>query len=82
MSDEDVDIIVANGEKEGIEKDDESLAFTLDNLKRELKAYVARDLYTRNDFYRVYYTGDDGIQKALEVIENQKKYNNLLVSTE
>ena len=75
-----IDTIVAKGEKEGIEKDAESLVFTLDNMKREIKALIARDLYTRNDFYKILYSDDDAIKKALEVIKNQQEYNNILVS--
>lgn len=73
--------VVARGEKEGVEKDEESLAVTLDNLKRELKALIARDIYTRNDFYKVYFSDDEAIKKALEVIKNQEEYNDLLVTT-
>lgn len=77
-----IDDVVERGEKESIKKDDESLAYTLDNFKREIKAFIARDIFTRNDFYKIYFKDDNAILKALEVIENQKKYNNLLVSTE
>lgn len=82
MTEDDIDAIVAKGEEEGIKKDEESLAFSLDNLKRELKASVARDIFSRNDFYRIYYANDDAILKALELFKNQKEYNNLLVVTE
>ncbi|MEN8116896.1 MAG: S41 family peptidase [Bacteroidota bacterium] len=82
ITEEDITEIVAKGEKAGIEKNEESLAFTENNLKREIKALIARDIYSRNDFYKVYYAEDEAIKKALEVIEDQKEYNNLLVSTE
>ncbi|HKL31990.1 MAG TPA: S41 family peptidase [Tangfeifania sp.] len=75
-----VDTIVAKGEEEGIEKDEESLAFTLKDMKREIKALIARDLYTRDDFYKILLSDDDAINKALEVIENQQEYNKILVS--
>jgi len=74
--------IVTTGEKEGIEKNDESLAFSLESLKREIKAFIARDIYSRNDFYKVLFSEDEAILKALKVIEDQKEYNDLLVSTE
>ena len=74
--------IVANGEKEKIEKDEESLAFTKKSMIREIKALIARDLYSRNDFYKIFYQDDEAILKALEVIENQEEYNILLVSSE
>jgi carboxyl-terminal processing protease len=80
VSDEMINTIAENGEKEGIEKDQESLQFTLEAMKKEIKALVARDLFSRNEFYRIYYSDDEGILKALEVIQNQNEYNNLLVS--
>lgn len=77
-----VNTIVANGEKEGIEKDQESLDFTRINMKREIKALIARDIFSRDDFYKIINEDDDAIRKALEVIKNQEQYNNFLVSAE
>lgn len=74
--------VVERGEKEDIKKNEESLTYTLENFKREIKAFIARDIFTRNDFYKIYFKDDKAINKALKIIENQKKYNNLLVSTE
>ncbi len=82
VSPQNIEELVATGEKEKIEKDQESLNYTLNDIKREIKAIVARDLYTRNDFYKVYFKDDDAIKAALKVFENQKEYNNYLVSTE
>ena len=77
-----IDTVVANGEKAGIEKDEESLKYTVDSMKRDIKALIARDIFTRNDFYKIIQEDDKVIEKALQVIENQKEYNNLLVSTD
>ena len=82
VSDEMIAEIVAIGEKEKIKKDDESLNFSMNKIKKEIKAIIARDLYSRNDFYKIYYQDDDVILEALKVIKNQEKYNNLLVSAE
>ena len=77
-----VDEIVERGEKEDIEKDEESLEFAQNSLKKEIKAIIARDIYSRNDFFKIFYKDDKAILKALEVIENQKEYNEFLVSAE
>lgn len=77
-----IDEVVARGEKEEIEKDEESLTFAEKSLKKEIKAIIARDIYSRNDFFKIYYKDDETIIKALEVLENQKEYNGILVSTE
>ncbi len=82
ITEENIQEVVAKGEEEGIEKDEESLAFTLDNIKRELKALIARDVYSRNDMYKVLNSDDDAIKMALEVIENQEQYNEFLVTAE
>jgi len=77
-----VDKIVADGESQGIEKNSESLAFTLNNLKREVKALIARDLFSMNDFYRIFYEDDDAIKKALEILNNPGQYDKQLVAVE
>ena len=82
IPDEAIEEIVARGEKEGIEKNDESLEWGISKLKEELKAYIARDMYSRNDMFKVLNKDDEAISKALEVLKNQNEYNNLLVTTE
>ena len=82
VTDEMIDKIVKNGVEEGIEKDDESLAFVKPTIKRQIKALIARDIFSLNDYFKIANSDDDAVKKALEVIENQKEYNSLLVSTE
>jgi carboxyl-terminal processing protease len=82
VSDEIISEIAENGVKDGIEKDEESLSFTKNDLKKQVKALLARDLYSRDDFYKVFYKDDEAVLEALKVIENQKDYNKLLVSTQ
>lgn len=82
VSDEAIEEIVARGEKEGVEKDEESLEWGISKLKEELKAYIARDMYSRNDMFKILNSDDDAISKALDVLKNQNEYNNLLVTTE
>lgn len=74
--------IVERGEKEGVEKNEESLEFGKESLKKELKAYIARDMYSRNAMFKVLNRDDDAILKAMKVLDDQKEYNNLLVTTE
>lgn len=81
VSDDIIAGIVENGVKEGIEKNAESLEFSRNDMKREVKALLARDLYERDAFYKVYLKDDKEILKALEVIRNQKEYNSILVTT-
>jgi len=69
------------GLKDSIEINQKSLEFSKSDMKKEVKAFLARDLYTRNDFYKVYNKNDEAILEALKVLGNQKNYNNLLVTT-
>ncbi|MBN1820593.1 MAG: S41 family peptidase [Prolixibacteraceae bacterium] len=66
--------IVAEGEKKDIKKDEKSLEFTRDQMKKEIKALIARDLFSRHEFYRIINSDDKEILKALEVIGNQEEY--------
>lgn len=77
-----IEDIVAEAEKQGIERDEESLNSSLDLMKKELKALIARDIFTRNEFYEIIFQDDTAVKKALEVIENKERYNNLLVSAD
>ncbi|MCF6333194.1 MAG: S41 family peptidase [Draconibacterium sp.] len=77
-----IEDIVARGKKEEIEKDDASLAFAEKMIKKEVKAFIARDIFSRNELYKIYYKDDEVILKALAVLKNQNEYNNLLVNTE
>lgn len=82
ITDDIIDDIAANGEKEGIEKNAESLLFVKNDLKKEVKAYIARDLFSRDDFYKILYRDDETVLEAVKVLSNQKDYNKLLVSNQ
>lgn len=74
--------LVAQGEKEGIEKDEESLAHTMNTIKKEIKALIARDVYSINDYYKILFQDDEAILKALDIIKNNAQYRNLLVTAD
>jgi carboxyl-terminal processing protease len=77
-----IDSIISEGEQEGVEKDEESLTFTLPTMKKEIKALIARDIFSLNDYFKILFQDDEAVLKALEVIENKEHYNNLLVTVE
>src|SRR5690554_2340944 len=82
VTDNMIDAIAEEGEKQNIERDDESLSFNMSTMKKEIKALVARDIFTRNEFYQVIFEDDEAVLKALEVIENKERYKNLLVTAD
>ncbi len=80
--DEMIEAIVAEGIKEDIPRDQESINFTKATIKKEMKALIARDIYTKDHFYQVYNEDDITILKALALINNQKLFKQLLLSNE
>lgn len=79
IGDEIIENIVALGEKDGIERDQESINFTSGLIKKEIKAVIARDIYARDQFYQILNQDDKTILKALEILKNQNQFRSLLV---
>jgi carboxyl-terminal processing protease len=77
VTDDMINAIVSNGEKEKIQKNAESLAFSKKLIIKEIKSLLARDLYDREDFYKVYNQDDTVILKAIEILKNGAYYSYL-----
>jgi carboxyl-terminal processing protease len=80
VSDGMIEELIKRGEKEQIPRDQASINFTLPLIKKEIKALIARDLYAQDYFYQIYNQDDNVIQKAVEILKNQGKYKQMLVS--
>ena len=78
-TDEMIENIVETGVQEGIDRDQESINFTQEQMKQEIKAIIARDLFSRNHFYQVLNNDDKTIIKALELLQDQKRFQDYLV---
>jgi carboxyl-terminal processing protease len=74
--------MIRKGQEQNIEKDEESILYTKSQMKKEVKALIARDLFSRHEFYRIINMDDDAILKALEIIKDQNEYNAYLASNE
>lgn len=62
--------IVAEGTKEKIEPRDEAdRAKALEAVRLQLKALVARDLWDMNEYFRVWNSQNDVVNKALEIFD-------------
>jgi carboxyl-terminal processing protease len=70
--------LVKAGEKGKIPKDEESLKFSGKNIARQIKAFIARDLYEPGDYYQIMAADDNEIKKAIEVISDLKIYKKYL----
>lgn len=69
-------IDLAESEKVKISEKERNLDDKL--LKKQIKAYIARDLWTSSDFYKVMYPEDNSLTKAIEILKNGNQYDELL----
>jgi carboxyl-terminal processing protease len=65
-------------EKKEVKRDEPSIAFITDHAKRHLKARIARDLYKAGSYYEIVNEDDDAISTALKILNDNKRYNNIL----
>lgn len=64
--------------KEGLEIDKEQFEKSEDLIKLQIKALLARDLFTPAEYYRVMNTQNASYIKALNLINNTEEYYRLL----
>ena len=68
-----IDGILAEGKKQKIEPaNDTELQRTLPELRTQIKALVARDLWDMSEYFQVMNTGNDIVNRALEVLQGSK----------
>jgi carboxyl-terminal processing protease len=66
-----IDGIIAEGEKQKVRpKDDDELQRTLPFLRQQLKALVARDLWTMSEYYAIINEQNDILQRALQLLDS------------
>jgi carboxyl-terminal processing protease len=78
VSDDIIEQLTIEGGKAGIEKDEKSLEFSKDLIKRQIKARISNDLYGRNTFFQILFEDDDEIIKALEILSEDELYKKYL----
>lgn len=61
-------------EKDGLPKDEKAVLVSGDQIKLMLRAFVARDIYGRSEFFEIFNTSNASYEKALEVINDWDKY--------
>lgn len=61
-----------------VEWDDEQFARSEKFIRMQIKALIARNLWEMQQYYEVVISEDDGVQKAMEILCNNKEYNKLL----
>ncbi|MDR1707228.1 MAG: S41 family peptidase [Prevotella sp.] len=78
VPDELLNKLIASGEKEKIEYDDVGFNKSKSVLKTQLKAYIARDVYDTETSAKVFNKDNEILNKAYEIIKDDKMYHNLL----
>ena len=69
-----IDNILAEGKKQKIEpKDDDELQRTLPYLRTQLKALIARDLWTMTEYFAVMNEQSDIVQHAMKLIDKENR---------
>ena len=61
-----------------VEWDDEQFARSEKFIRMQIKALIARNLWEMQQYYEVVISEDDGVQKAMEILCNDKEYKKLL----
>ena len=64
--------------KEGVKINEEQFAKSAPLMALQIKALIARDLFTVSDYFRVMNQESDSYKKALQLINNDDQYNKLL----
>ncbi|NOY51830.1 MAG: PDZ domain-containing protein [Chlorobi bacterium] len=78
LSDSEFDEFLDLAEEEKVELNDEDLKPNIEFIKLQLKALIARNLYEAGDYFEVISEMDNEIKTALEVINNKKRYEDLI----
>ena len=64
--------------KESAKPDAKSIEFARPLLKKQMKALIARDLFSVSHYFQIMNAEDETIQKAIEVISNRGEYEKIL----
>ena len=78
VTDEMIEKIVAAGEKEGVKRDEKSIEFARPIMKRQMKALIARDLFSVSNYFQIINADDETIQKAVDVLKQKGAYEKIL----
>jgi len=64
--------------KVSVKPDQKSIDFARPLLKKQLKALIARDLFSVSEYFQIMNAEDDAIKKAVEVINKRGEYERIL----
>jgi len=70
--------IKEKADKEGIAFDEEQYTKSEYLIALQLKALIARDLWSTNEYYQIMDAENESLQKAIEILDNDSIYGSLL----
>ncbi len=73
-----VEKLIEEGEKAEIERNDEELAISEQFMKTQMKALIARDLFTTSEYFETINVLSESYRKALQIMATKKDYSHLL----
>jgi carboxyl-terminal processing protease len=82
VTDEMVNKILDDGEKEGVKKDEKSVTFARPLLKKQVKGLIARDLFSVSEYFEVMNADDEAIKKAAQILSKRGEYEKILEGKE
>lgn len=73
--------LIDQGTTDKIEYNEEQYVRSKDLLRKRMKALMARDLYETSAFYQIVNDDNSIFNKALEILQDKKMYNDLLTKS-
>jgi len=70
--------LLAEAEKSEINIDEEQVAISESHIRMQMKAFIARHLWSVNEYYKIVNQSVQVIQTAVKLIEDKKGYNEAL----
>jgi carboxyl-terminal processing protease len=73
-----LDQIRVMAEKEGIVYDEEQFRKSEDLIRLQLKAIIARDMWSVNEYYRIMDAENESLQRAIRILNTEGEYEKIL----
>lgn len=78
FTDAEIKAVTDQAVEAGVPFNEEQFKESEEQLRRQLRALVARDLWDMNEYYEVFNTEDKVIQEAVRILSDQREYNQYL----
>ena len=78
VTDQMMEDLIKAGEAEKIKRDNESLKISGIIIARQIRAFVAREIFETSAFYQIMTEEDKEVEKALEILADQHAFNRYL----